>query len=111
VEQLYTDGITLGCATGPLRYCPDAPITRAQMAPMLLKARYGSTFNPGTASGTVFVDVASTAPLAAWIERVYQYGISVGCTASPRRYCPEATVTRAQMALFLQRTFSLSSPP
>ena len=111
VEQLYTDGITLGCATSPLRFCPDAAITRAQMAPMLLKARYGSAFNPGTASGSIFADVASNAPLAAWIERVYQYGISLGCTTSPRRYCPDASVTRAQMALFLQRTFSLPSPP
>ena len=111
IEQLYTDGITLGCATEPLRYCPDSPITRAQMAPMLLKARYGSTFNAGSASGTLFVDVASSTPFAAWIERVYQYGISLGCTASPRRYCPDSAVTRAQMALFLQRTFNLPSPP
>jgi len=111
IEQLYTDGITLGCASNPLRYCPDAPITRAQMAPMLLKARYGSTFNPGTASGTLFADVAKTAPFAAWIERVYQYGISLGCTSSPRNFCPDASVTRAQMALFLQRTFNLASPP
>jgi hypothetical protein len=81
------------------------------MAPMLLKARYGSTFNAGSASGTLFVDVASSTPFAAWIERVYQYGISLGCTASPRRYCPDSAVTRAQMALFLQRTFNLPSPP
>jgi len=76
-----------------------------------LKARYGSTFNPGTASGTLFGDVAKTAPFAAWIERVYQYGISLGCTSSPRNFCPDASVTRAQMALFLQRTFNLASPP
>jgi len=111
IEQLHTDGITSGCSASPLRYCPDAAITRAQMAPMLLKARYGSTFNPGTASGTVFVDVQKAAPFAAWIERVYQYGISLGCTSSPRNFCPGSSVTRAQMALFLQRTFGLASPP
>ena len=111
IEQLHADGITGGCATGPLRFCPDAPITRAAMAPMLLKARYGSTFNPGSATGTVFADVPRTHLFAAWIERIYQYGITLGCTSTPRNYCPDASVTRAQMALFLQRTFNLVSPP
>lgn len=111
IEQLYNDGITVGCATGPLRYCPDAPVTRAAMAPMLLKGRLGGTFNPGTATGTVFADVPRTHPFAAWIEKLYQYGISLGCTASPRNYCPDPTVTRAQMALFLQRAFNLAAPP
>jgi hypothetical protein len=94
-----------------LLYCPEAPVTRAQMAPMLLKARYGATFNPGTASGTMFADVPRTHPFATWIERMYSYGITTGCTTSPRRYCPDATVTRAEMALFLQRTFGLLPPP
>jgi Gametolysin peptidase M11/S-layer homology domain len=111
IEQLHIDGITSGCATGPLRYCPGAPITRAAMAPMLLKARWGSTFNPGTATGTVFADIPRTHAFAAWIEKAYQYGISLGCTVSPRNYCPDATVTRAQMAMFLQRAFNLASPP
>ena len=55
--------------SNPLRYCPDATVTRAAMAPMLMRARWGSTFNPGTPSGTVFADVPRTHPFAAWIER------------------------------------------
>ena len=111
IEQLYTDGITNGCAINPLRYCPLAYITRSEMAPMLIKARYGSTFNPGSASGTIFADIPSTHPHAVWIERLYQYGISLGCSTSPRNYCPNASVTRAQMAMFLTRAFSLAPAP
>lgn len=111
IEQLYLDGITTGCASSPLRYCPDALITRAAMAPMLLKARWGSSFNPGTATGSVFADVPRTYPLAAWIEKLYLYGITLGCTSSPRNFCPGAEVTRAQMAMFLQRAFNLAGPP
>ena len=110
-EQLYRDGITVGCATSPLRYCPESYITRAQMAPMLLKARYGSTFNPGTASGTLFYDVPRTHSMAAWIERLYSYQVTLGCSSNPRYYCPGSSVTRAQMALFIQRAFGLMSPP
>ena len=111
IEQLYTDGVTTGCLASPLRYCPDAAITRAEMAPMLLRARWGTTFNPGTAAGTLFADVPRTHLFGAWIERLYNYGITLGCVASPRQYCPDYTVTRGQMALFIQRTFALTAPP
>lgn len=110
IEQLHIDGITNGCAGNPLRYCPDMLTSRAQMAALLLRARLGSTLSPGTASGTLFGDVPSTHPMAAWIERLYGYQITLGCSASPRLYCPDAPVTRAQMALFIQRAFGLAGP-
>lgn len=111
IEQLYADGITSGCATNPLRFCPDAPVTRAQMAPFLLKGRYSATFNPGTASGSVFGDVPRSHLMAAWIERLYSYQVTLGCVANPRAYCPESPVTRAQMAIFIAKAFSLTAPP
>jgi len=36
IEALYSSGITAGCAGG--NYCPDAPLTRRQMAVFLAKA-------------------------------------------------------------------------
>lgn len=36
IEALYSSGITAGCGSG--KYCPDAPITRGQMAVFLAKA-------------------------------------------------------------------------
>jgi hypothetical protein len=38
VEQLYNDGITSGCAAGPLQYCPGAFVTRGEMAVFLDRA-------------------------------------------------------------------------
>jgi hypothetical protein len=38
VEALVASGITSGCGTNPPRYCPDAPLTRRQMAVFLSKA-------------------------------------------------------------------------
>ena len=37
IEQLYADAITGGCATAPLRYCPDNPNLRGEMAVFLAK--------------------------------------------------------------------------
>ena len=38
VEGIHAAGLTKGCATGPLRYCPHRPITRAQAATMLSRS-------------------------------------------------------------------------
>jgi hypothetical protein len=37
VEELYRLGVTKGCATEPLLYCPDDQVTRAQMASFLAR--------------------------------------------------------------------------
>lgn len=37
-EALRTAGVTAGCSTSPLRYCPDQPVTRAQMASFFVRA-------------------------------------------------------------------------
>ena len=37
-EALYRVGVTRGCAIEPLRYCPDRPVTRAQMATFIARA-------------------------------------------------------------------------
>ena len=38
IDALASAGITAGCATDPLRYCPDQPATRAQTATFLARA-------------------------------------------------------------------------
>ena len=39
IEALLAAQITTGCSQQPLQYCPDRPITRAQMAAFLYRAR------------------------------------------------------------------------
>ena len=38
VEGLFGSGVTKGCTDSPLRYCPDQPVTRAQMASFFVRA-------------------------------------------------------------------------
>ena len=109
IEQLYRDGITSGCATSPLRYCPASPVTRDQIAVLLLRARHGSSYAPPPATGQVFTDVPRTAFAAAWIEQLAAEGVTAGC--GDRLYCPGDAVSRAQAAGFLVRAFSLTHRP
>jgi hypothetical protein len=110
IEQLFADGITAGCATSPDRFCPDNRVTRAEMAIFLLRARYGSAYNPGSATGTVFSDVPKGYWAAAWIERAYQLNMITSCGTGPLRFCPDTLVTRAEMATLLKKSFSLAPP-
>ena len=38
MEGIYYAGVTTGCGTAPLRYCPTKEVTRAQMASFLVRA-------------------------------------------------------------------------
>ncbi len=105
IEDLAARGITAGCGGGD--YCPDAPVTRAQMAVFLLKTLLGQAYAPPDPTGTVFGDVPVGAFAAAWIEDLATRGITGGCRASPPLYCPALANTRAQMAAFLVNTFGL----
>lgn len=109
IEQLYSDGVTAGCATSPLRYCPGATVTRDSMAIFLLRAKHGASYTPPPAVG-IFSDVPASYWAAPWIEQLYAEGITSGCATSPLRYCPGNGVTRAEMAVFLSRAFNLPVP-
>jgi hypothetical protein len=101
IESVYAAGITGGCTTTPLNYCPNNSVNRAQMAIFLLRGIHGSAYTPPPATGTVFNDVPSNAFAAAWIEQLAAEGITGGCGGG--NYCPNNSVTRSQMAIFLLR--------
>ena len=99
IERLYKAGITGGCSTSPLMYCPEATVSRAQMAIFILRGEHGSAYVPPAATGTMFGDVSVSTFGAPWIEQFSTEGITSGCGGG--LYCPDANVTRAQMAIFL----------
>ena len=92
-EQLADLEITVGCSTEPARYCPNQPVTRAQMATFLVRA-----FNlPPAQTPAGFTDTENNTHAA---------NITVGCSTEPARYCPNEAVSRAQMATFLNRALT-----
>lgn len=108
IEALRNDAITAGCTA--TQYCPSVPATRAQIAALLLRSRCGATFVPLAPAGATFADVPTADPFHPFIERIYALGISAGCASSPLRYCPDAAVTRGQIAAFLDRSYPFPTP-
>ena len=103
IKQLGVEKITLGCGSG--NYCPDNPVTRAQMAIFLLRTEHGADYLPPDATGALFTDVQPGDFGARFIEQLAHEGISGGC--GNNNFCPNDPVSRAQMAAFLRRTSNL----
>jgi streptogramin lyase len=98
IENLFHNGITGGCGGG--NYCPDNPVTRAQMAVFLLKGEHGGGYVPPACSATVFTDEPCPGGLFVdWVNQLASEGITGGCGGG--NYCPTNTVTRGQMSAFL----------
>ena len=105
VERLAELRITLGCATGPARYCPYDPVDRDQMASFLVRA-----FDLDPAPFAAFEDTSGQTHEAN-ISALAATGITAGCATEPARYCPDKPVTRGQMATLLARALNLVPLP
>ena len=105
VERLVELGVTEGCSTEPLRFCPEQSVTRAQMATFLARALELEDAPPAG-----FVDTTGNVHETR-IDALAAVSITVGCATDPPRYCPQKPVTRAQMATFLMRAFDVVVGP
>jgi hypothetical protein len=93
IEDLAARGITTGCGGG--NFCPNDPVSRGQMA-VFIETAMG---NPANACTQQFTDVTIANPFCGFIERLAQDGITGGCGGT--NFCPNDSVTRGQMAVFL----------
>ena len=62
--------------------------------------------DPAAVSESRFADIDATSFHAPFVERMAELGITQGC-GDGSRFCPDGTVSRAQMAVFLSRAFDL----
>jgi len=114
IEEFYSEGMTTGCATSPFRFCPEREVTRAEMAVFILRAIHGTSYLPPAVAESSFSDVPVSGKewMMPWIEQFYNEGFTTGCKQSPSlQYCPEQTVTRAEVATFLSRAFDIPVVP
>ena len=95
-ERLAELDVVSGCSSEPARFCPQAPVTRAQMATLVARA-----FNLESDTSAGFVDVDPHSAHAASINAVAAAGIIGGCGAGPDQFCPDDFVTRGEAATFI----------
>lgn len=98
INALASAGIIAGCGQG--RFCPNAPVSRGQMASFLQRA-WGM---PRAGSFQGFSDVGATSVHRDAINAIADAGITQGCANG--RYCPNQAVRRAEMASFIIRALT-----
>ena len=97
VDWAFATGITGGCPTLGELTCPELAVTRDEMAQFMW--RFKSL--PLATVSAAFDDVSADATYGPAVNWLAENGITLGCT--PTSYCPDGTVTRAEMAAFLWR--------
>jgi hypothetical protein len=102
INRLADGGVTRGCnPPANDRYCPNDTVTRGQMAAFLVRAL---DLLPGS-GGTFTDDDGSVFEID--IEALAASGVTRGCNPPANdRYCPNRSVSRAEMAAFLFRALN-----
>ncbi len=104
IEAIAAIGVTKGC-NPPANdaFCPDASVTRGEMAAFLARALALPT------SGTDFFDDDGGSVFETDINSVAAAGITLGCNPPDNtQFCPTRSITRAEMATMLTRAFGYS---
>ncbi|MYH44232.1 MAG: hypothetical protein F4017_00785 [Acidimicrobiaceae bacterium] len=106
VERLFDLRVTYGCGAHPARFCPYQPVSRGETASFLRRAFRLSPADPAEIAG--FVDTGGNIHESA-IDALAVAGVTTGCSTSPARFCPDAPVTRAEMASLLTRALRFNA--
>jgi CSLREA domain-containing protein len=114
-EGMWNAGLTAGCATSPLRYCPWDQTPKAQAAVFGLRLKYGNSYVPPAATGTVFFDMTNTAYFGTkWAEQAYADGLLPNCGtdigSGKPLFCPNDLVSRGLGAYMIVRAKNLTMP-
>ena len=97
IDWAFMTQITDGCPIVGMQTCPELEVTRDEMARFLWRFRD----SPVASAASSFDDMAANAPYGTAVDWLSEAGITLGCTTT--NYCPNGTVTRAEMAVFLWR--------
>jgi hypothetical protein len=100
IQKLYELHITNGCSSNPLKFCPDRPVSRGEIAALNTNGRYGPGNTFTNSLSPYFTDVPSTDIFFSSIQKMAELGAR-GC--SPLLYCSTNDATRREMAAFLVR--------
>ncbi len=103
VERLAALGVTRGCATDPVRFCPNDSVTRGQMASLVVRA-----FAITGDSSVDFTDISRNSH-SVNIAIAASSDLIQGCGVNPARFCPHQPITRAQTAAILASALDFAS--
>jgi hypothetical protein len=112
-ESMRNKGLSAGCSTTPLKYCPWDQIPREQAVIFALRMKYGTSYTPPPATGTLFADMTNKSYYAtSWAEQAYKDGLipSCGMSGGKPNFCPKTLVSRGLAAYMIVKAKNLTLP-
>ena len=101
IDKTVTAGIGFGCDEN--NFCPDRALERDEMAELLVRA-----FGYDNPDGIDFFVDDNGNPFEVSINKLANHRITVGCNPPDNdNYCPNRTLSRAEMATFFVRALKL----
>ena len=95
VERLSQLGLLEACSQAPRMFCPQASLTRGELAVMLERSRSGSAVPELMTGAHPFGDVAAEDPDGPWIAAAWRDGLIEACSTEPLEFCAGREATRA----------------
>ncbi len=116
-EGMWQEGLTAGCQTSPLMYCPATQLPRVEASVFGLRMKYGMSYIPPTATGTLFADFPPADPsywAIDWAEQAYLDGLLPACgtdsVSGKPMFCPNQLVDRGWGAYLIVQAKNLPLP-
>ena len=112
-ESMFLEGLTGGCSTSSLLFCPEELFTNVQAAVLGLRMKHGVSFQPPAASGTVFADLTNINFWGtSWAEQAHAEGLLPACGTSGGKplFCPNDLVSRGFGASIIVKAKGLTMP-
>ncbi len=115
-EGMWQEGLTAGCQTSPLMYCPSTQLSRLEASIFGLRMKYGASYVPPPATGTLLADLPDASYWGAgWAEQAYLDGLLPACgtdsVSGKPLFCPSELVTRAWGAYLIVQAKGLLPTP
>ncbi len=103
IQKLADLGLTHGCTA--TTYCPTGMVTRQDASVLIVRGKLESLFGDNFTYPTtqIFTDVPTTLPQFPYVQKMFELGMTSGCSAT--QFCPNANLTRQEVAVFLVRAF------
>lgn len=115
-EAMWAEGLTAGCSAEAHLFCPWEQFPRVQASIFGLRLKYGASYIPLPATGTLLADVTPAYANwdwgGAWIEQAYLEGLLPACGSQGGKplFCPDSLVNRAWAAYLIVQAKGLPLP-
>jgi RHS repeat-associated protein len=88
------------------KYPAGFTVLRREMARQIAEANIlARGWTLPTCTTSLFTDVSCADPDARHIHLLYQQGVTGGCAVNPLQFCPDRTISRAEMAVFVVKGY------